>query len=133
MSEKWQRWDKDELAILKHCYFYMPRHDLMGLLPGRTWRAISHQAGKQNLHRPHYGTIRSDKYLATLHTTLSTARQNRTSGYAPFAGKHHSADTKLAISVSNLHARGHRIADIAKRNGIAGKEVKKIIRDRKNG
>lgn len=128
MSEKWQRWTIPELAILKKCYPNMPREDIKQLLPGRTWRSIGHQAEKQNICRPHYGTQRSEEFLATLHDTLSTARTNRSSGYAPFAGKHHSPDARLCISVNNLHARGHSIADIAKQNKIAEKEVEKIIK-----
>ena len=127
MSEKWERWNNEELAILKESYPNAPREDIMRLLPGRTWRAIVHQAEIQEVHRPHYGTVRSAEYLAELHTTLSTARANRTSGHAPFAGKRHSAESKLHISVSNLHARGYSIADIAVRNRIAEKEVAKII------
>lgn len=131
MSEKWERWNNEELAILKGHYPNAPREDLLRLLPGRTWRSIGHQAEIQEVHRPHYGTVRSKEYLAELHTTLSTARANRTSGHAPFAGKHHSAETKLAISVSNLRTRGYAIAYIARRNGITEKEVKKIIKERK--
>ncbi len=131
MSEAWQRWTIAELAILKNHYPNAPREDLMRLLPGRTWRAIVHQAEIQEVHRPRYGSTRSKEYLAELHITLSTARANRTSGHAPFAGKHHSAETKLAISVSNLRTRGYAIAYIARRNGITEKEVKKIIEERK--
>lgn len=131
MSEKWERWNREELAILKKHYSDMPREDIMRLLPGRTWRSIVHQAETQKIHRPHYGATRNKKYLAELHTTLSNARQNRASGYAPFAGKHHTADAKLHISVSNLHTRGHSIADIAERNGIPEKEVREIIEKRK--
>ena len=68
---------------------------------------------------------KSKEQIAALHAKMSTARSNRTQ--QPFAGKHHTADAKLAISVSNLHARGHSIADIAKRNRIAEAEVEKII------
>jgi len=130
MIQKWQRWSREELAILKEHFLSMSRDGIMQLLPSRTWRAICHQASKQNLHRPHYGTVRSDKYLAMLHTTLSIARANRTSGYAPFAGKHHSADAKLAISVSNLYTRFHCVADIAALHGITEKEVRDIIERR---
>ena len=133
MSIKWERWNTNELTILKVHSPNAPREDIMHLLPGRPWRGIVNQAGKQKIHRPHYGTVRSAEYLAELHTTLSTARTNRTDGYAPFAGKQHSAESKLHISVSNLHARGHSIADIAERNRIAEKEVVKIIEIGKNG
>ena len=71
---------------------------------------------------------KSEGQKAALHAKMSIARDNRTG--APFAGKHHTAKAKLHISVSNLHARGHSIGDIAKRNGIAEKEVKKIIEER---
>ena len=130
LTEKWQRWNREELAILKKHFPYMAREDIMQILPGRTWRSIVDQAEKQKIHRPHYGTVRSKEYLAELHTTLSTARTNRTDGYAPFAGKHHAADAKLAISVSNLYTRGHNITDIAERNHIAEAEVKRIIKKR---
>ena len=130
MSEKWERWNLEELAILKHCYPNMPRDDLMKLLPGRTWRAIGYQAEIQEIHRPRYGSVRSEEYLAELHITLSNARQNRTDGHAPFAGNHHSAAAKLAISVSNLYTRGHSIEDIAERNHISETEVKRIIKQK---
>ena len=127
MVEAWERWNKEELAILKKHYPNMPCDNLMRLLPGRTWRAICHVAEKQEIHRPRYGTTRSEEYLTELHTTLSIARTNRTSGYAPFVGKHHSAEAKLAISVSNLFIRGHSIKDIAKRKHITETKVKEII------
>ena len=130
MSEKWERWNNEELAILKESYPNAPREDIMRLLPGRTWRAIVHQAEIEGVHRPHYGTVRSKEYLAELHITLSNARTNRTDGYAPFAGKRHSADAKLHISVSNLYAHGHDIIKISKRVGISEREVKKIIEAR---
>lgn len=134
MSEKWARWYREELAILKKCYPNTPREDLMRLLPGRTWRAIVNQSEKQKIHRPHYGIARSKEYLAELHTTLSNARTNRTSGYAPFAGKRHSVEAKLAIGVTNLHTRGHCSEYIARAKGITEKEVGDIIenRNRKN-
>lgn len=128
MTEKWERWNKEEMAILKKCYPDMPRDDLMQLLPGRTWRSIGHQAEKQEIRRNGYIIPKSAKQAAALHAKLSTARSNRTE--QPFAGKHHTADAKLAISASNLHARGHSIADIAVRNRIAEAEVKKIIENR---
>lgn len=121
MTEKWERWNKEEMAILKKHYPDMPRDDLMQLLPGRTWRSIGHQAEKQEIRRNGYIIPKSAKQAAALHAKLSTARSNRTE--QPFAGKHHTADAKLAISASNLHARGHSIADIAVRNRIAEKEV----------
>ena len=133
MSEKWQRWNHEELAILKEHFPNASHEDLMRLLPGRTWRAIGHQAEIQGIPRPHYGSIRNKEYLAELHITLSNARQNRTSGHAPFAGKQHSTESKLHISVSNLYTRGHSITDIAERNSIAEKEVEKIIEIGKNG
>ena len=131
MSEKWQRWNIEELTILKKHFSYMAREDLIQLLPGRTWRAIVHQAEIQEVHRPHYGTTRSAEYLAELHITLSTARTNRTSGHAPFAGKQHSAKSTLHISVSNLYTRGHCSEYIAKAKGITEEEVEKIIEGRK--
>ncbi|MGB7532984.1 MAG: hypothetical protein WA977_08450 [Halobacteriota archaeon] len=100
----------------------------MQRLPGRTWRAIYHIAEKQKVHRNWRDIPLSEEEIVALHAKLSTARGNRTG--QPFAGNHHTADAKLAISVSNLHARGHSIADIAKRNGIAEKEVEKIIKER---
>ena len=132
MSIKWERWNNEELAILKKHFSYMAREDIMRLLPGRTWRSIVHQAEKQKTHRPHYATVRSKQYLAELHTTLSTARQNRTSGHAPFAGKQHTAESKLHISVSNLYTRGHCSEYIAKAKGITEEEVKKIIENRED-
>ena len=130
MVQKWQRWNREELAILKVHYPNASRKDIMRLLPGRTWRSIVHQAETQKIHRPHYGATRNKEYLAELHTTLSNARQNRMSGHAPFAGSHHSSEAKLAISVSNLHTRGHCNADIAARNGISEKEVKELLEKR---
>ena len=130
MTEKWERWALAELTILKKHYPDMPRDDLMELLPGRTWRAIGHIAEKQKVHRNGYVIPKSAKQAAALHAKLSTARGNRTE--QPFAGKHHTADAKLAISASNLHARGHSIADIAVRNRIAEGEVEKILANRSN-
>ena len=125
MSEKYERWNKAELAILKEHYPNMPRYDLMQLLPGRTWRAICCIAGKQKVHRNGRLIPMSEEQMAILHAKFSIARQNRTD--APFAGNHHTADAKLHISVSNLFARGHSIADIAERNCIAEKEVANIL------
>ena len=130
MSYKWERWNKEELAILKKHYPNMPRDDLMKLLPGRTWRAISHQAEKQEIHRSRYGSTRSKEYLAELHIILSTARTNRIDGHAPFTGRQHNSAAKLAISVSNLYARFHCVADIAALKGITEKEVRDIIEKR---
>lgn len=130
MVEKWERWSIQELTILKEHYPNTPREDILKLLSGRTWRTICNTAQKQEIHRPHYGTTRSEEYLTELHTTLSNARTNRTSGYAPFIGKHHSAEAKLAISVSNLFTGGHSIKDIAKRNYITEMKVKEIIENR---
>ena len=126
MTERWERWNKEEMAILKKCYPDMPRDDLMQLLPGRTWRSIGHIAEKQKVHRNGYIIPKSAKQAAALHAKLSTARGNRTD--EPFAGKHHSVTARLHISVSNLHTRGHSIADIAVRNRIAEAEVKKILK-----
>ena len=128
MAEKWERWTREEIAILRRCYSNMPRADLMQLLPGRTWCAIYHIAEKQKLHRNWRDIPLSEEEIVALHTRLSIARGNRTG--APFAGKHHSAEGKLHLSVGILHAFGHSIAAIAKRNGIAEKEVKKIIEER---
>ena len=127
MVERWERWSIQELAILKKHYPNAPRDELIQLLAGRGWRSICRAAEKRGLHREHYGTERSEQFLKELHSKLSIARRRRTAGYAPFAGNHHSADAKLAISVSNLYTRGHSIKDIAKRNGITEKEVGKII------
>ena len=132
MSIKWERWNTNELTILKEHYPNAPREDLMQLLPGRTWRAIVHQAEIQEVRRPHYNTVRSKQYLAELHITLSNARQNRTSGHAPFAGKQHSTESKLHISVSNLYTRGHCSEYIAKAKNITVEEVKKIIENRED-
>ena len=130
MTEKWERWTKAELITLKKHYPDMPRNELMQLLPGRTWGGIGHQAVKQEVRRNGYIIPKSAKQAAALHAKLSTARSNRTE--QPFAGKHHTADAKLAISASNLHARGYSIADIAVRNRIAEGEVEKILANRSN-
>ena len=129
MVEAWERWHREELAILKEHYSKTHKDKLLKLLPGRSWRAIGHAAEKRKIYHPHYGFIRSKEYLAELHTTLSIARQNRTLGYAPFTGKHHSTAAKLAISVSNLRTRGYAIACIARRNGVTEKEVRDIIEE----
>ena len=127
MVEAWERWNKEELAILKKHYPNMPRDELIQLLPGRAWRNICRAAENRGLHRKHYATLRSEQFLKELHNKLSIARRNR----KPFAGCHHSSEAKLRISVSNLFTRGHGIADIAKRKGITEKEVKKILEERK--
>ena len=128
MSEKWERWNKEELSTLEKHYPDMPRKRLMRLLPGRTWGAIYHIAEQQEVHRNRYAVPLSKKEKKAL--CAKFARGNRTK--QPFADKHHTADAKLRISVSNLHTRGHSIADIAERNGIAEKEVKKILDNRTN-
>ena len=127
MTEKWERWSIAEVAILKRHYPNMPRADLMQLLPGRTWKAITGAAHRYGFSRNGDITQTPEQKAAML-AHLDIARGLRTG--PPFAGKHHSADAKLAISVSNLHARGHSIAAIAKRNGIAEAEVKKMIEER---
>jgi len=129
MVEKWERWNKEELATLKEHYPDMPRKRLMRLLPGRTWKAIMGAAERYVVRRNRDDVPKTKKQKAALHAKMCTARQNRTD--APFGGKHHTADAKLHISVSNLHTRGHSIADIAMRVGIAKKEVKKILDNRK--
>ena len=126
MPEKWERWNREELAILKKHYPFMSRDELMELLPGRTWRAICHIAEKRGIHREHYGIRRSEQFLKDLHDKLSIARENR----KPFAGCQHSPEAKLRISVSNLFTHGYGIKDIAKRKGITGKEVERIIKNR---
>ena len=123
MSEKWERWNREEVIILKKHYPDMPREELMELLPGRTWRGIIHQAEKQGIHREHYGTQRSEQFLKELHDKLSIARQNR----KPFAGHQHSEKAKLCISVSNLYAHFNCVADIAALKGITVIEVQEII------
>ena len=128
MTEKWERWNKEELAILKKYYPNMPREGLMRLLPGRTWKAIMGAAERFGFHR-NRSIPKSKEEKAALRAKMSTARGNRTE--EPFAGQHHTADAKLHISVANLHARGHTIAAIAERNGIAEKEVVKIIENKK--
>ena len=125
MTEKWERWSIAEVAILKQHYSNMPRADLLQLLPGRTWRAIYHIAEKQALHRNWRDILLSEEEIVALHTRLNIARDNRTG--APFAGKHHSAEGKLHLSVGILHAFGHSNAAIALRNRIAEAEVKKIL------
>lgn len=105
----------------------MSRDELMKLLPGRTWKAITDAAERFGFVRDS-NTPKSEAEEAAMRVRLSIARAARTG--PPFAGKHHDAEGKLHISVSNLHARGHSIADIAKRNGIAEKEVKKLIEER---
>ena len=127
MSEKWERWNKEELHILKTCYPNMPRDDLTRLLPGRGWRSICRAAEKRELHRKHYGTQRSEQFLKELHNKLSIARKNR----KPFAGCHHTKESKLAISVSNLYARFNCVADISALKGITEKEVRGIIEKQK--
>lgn len=116
-----------EITIMKKHYADMPRDELKQLLPGRTWKAITGAADR-------YGFVRnrdipmSEAEEAAMLSQMTLARASRTA--PPFAGKHHSADAKLAISIANLHARGHCIAAIADRNGIAEKEVKKILKER---
>ena len=127
MSEKWERWNKEENRILKKHYPSTPRDELTQLLPGRGWRSICRAAEKRGLHRKHYGTLRSEQFLKGLHDKLSIARQDR----KPFAGCRHSLEAKISISVSNLFTRGHSIADIAERKDITEKEVKKIIKKRR--
>ena len=127
MSEKWERWNKEETRTLKKHYPNMPRDDLIRLLPGRPWRSICRAAEKRGLHRKHYGTLRSKQFLKGLHDKLSIARQDR----KPFAGCRHSLEAKISISVSNLHTRGHSIADIAERKDITEKEAKRIIEKKK--
>jgi len=130
MVEKWERWSKEEIAILKKFYPNMPREDLMQLLPGRTWRTICNTANAYGIARPRYTIPRSKQYLKFLHERLSIARRRRTTGYAPFKGNHHSAEAKLAISVSNLYVRFNCVADIAALHGITEKEVMEIIEKR---
>lgn len=128
MSEAWERWNKKENRILKKHYPNTPRDELIQLLPGRGWRSICRAAEKRGIHRKHYGTQRSEQFLKGLHDKLSIARQNR----KPFAGCHHSLESKLGISVSNLFTRGHSIADIAKRKDITENEVREIIGKKSN-
>ena len=126
MSEAWERWNKEENRILKKHYPNMPRDELIQLLPGRGWRSICRAAEKREIHRKHYGTLRSKQFLKELHDKLSIARQKR----KPFAGCHHSLEAKISISVSNLFTRGHSISDIAERKDITEKEVKGILEGR---
>lgn len=126
MSEKWERWNREEIAILKEHYPNMPRVELTELLPRRAWRNICRAAEKRGIHREHYGTKRSEQFLKELHDKLSNARENR----KPFAGRHHSPEAKLCISVSNLYAHFNCVADIAALKGITEKEVRDIIENR---
>lgn len=128
MADKWQRWYNNEVEILKENYPKAHKEELMKLLPGRTWRTIGNTAEKYGIHR-NRNITKTEEEIAALHTKMSVARGKRTE--QPFAGKHHTAETKLAISVANLHARGHSIADIAKRNRIAEKVVEKILDKKK--
>lgn len=116
-----------EIEIMKKFYPNMPRAELLQLLPGRTWKAILGAADRYGFARNHDLPM-SKAQTAAMLARLDTARASRTG--PPFAGKHHSADAKRAISVANLHSAGHSIADIALRNGIAEKEVKKILGER---
>ena len=127
MAEKWGRWYNDEVKILKEHYPKTHRDELLKLLPGRSWRAVGHAAEKYKVHRGH-GIPKTEKEKAALHTKMSTARGKRAE--EPFAGKHHTAETKLAISVTNLYVRGHGITDIAHRKGISKMEVKEILGER---
>ena len=128
MVEAWERWGINELAILKEHYSKTHRDELLKLLPGRTWRAVGHAAEKQKLSRGH-GIPKTEKEKAALHTKMRIARGKRAE--EPFAGKHHTAETKLAISVTNLFVRGHGITDIAHRKGISKMEVKGILEKKK--
>ena len=138
MTEKWERWNKEEYTILKKHYPDMPREDLMRLLPGRTWGAIYHIAEQQEVHRNRRNIPKSKAQKEALHAKLSIARSNRTKqpfagkhhSTPPFAGKRHSAEARMRISVSNLYARGHSIVDIAQRKGIAKEKVVSIIEGR---
>ena len=127
MSEKWERWGKEETRTLKKHYPNTPRDELTQLLPGRGWRSICRAAERHGLHRKHYGAQRTKQFLEELHDKLSIARQDR----KPFAGCRHSLEARISISVSNLYTRGHSIADIAERKDITEKEVEKII-EKKN-
>lgn len=127
MSEKWERWGVAEADILKKHYFSMPKHELMPLLPGRTWKAITGAADRFGFSRKRSIPM-TEAALALLRTRLSIARSLRDG--APFAGCTHTAESKIAISVSNLHTRGHTIAAIAERNGIAEAAVEEILKKR---
>ena len=127
MSEKWERWGKEEIRTLKKHYPNTPRDELIQLLPGRGWRSICRVAEKRGLHRKHYGTQRSEQFLKELHDKLSIARQGR----KPFAGCRHSLEAKISISVSNLSARNHSVADISKRTGVSESKIQ-IILNKKN-
>ena len=132
MPEKWERWALEELAILKKHYTSMPRDELLALLPGRTWKAITGAADRFGVPR-NRDIAMSDANRAAMHVRLCIARASRTG--APFAGCTHTAESKMAISVSNLHTRGYTIAAIAERNGIAAAAVEEILkkREQRNG
>ena len=128
MAEKWGRWLLVEIEILKNHYPISPRETLLRLLSGRTWRAIGHIANeKLGLTRGH-NIPKSREQKDALHEKMSISRGKRIE--QPFAGKRHTADTKLRISISNLYARFNCVADIAALHGITEKEVREIIEKR---
>lgn len=124
MSEKWERWAVAELAVMKEHYAKSSRKKLMQLLPGRTWKAITGAADRFGFAR-NRGLPMSKAQTTAMLARLDTARASRTG--PPFAGRHHTAEGKLHLSMGILHAFGHSIADIALRHGIAEAEVKKIL------
>lgn len=128
MAEKWERWTTPEVVILKKHYPNTPRDELLRDLPGRTWNSIGHAAEKHKIRRNWRDIPLNEDEAAAILSQMTLARASRTA--PPFAGNRHTAEAKLAISVSNLHARGHCIAAIADRNGIAEKEVKRILKER---
>jgi hypothetical protein len=46
-------WTREELDILEKVWSNAPQNAILAELPGRTWKAISHQAYKQRWHRDH--------------------------------------------------------------------------------
>lgn len=53
-------WDDTELQTLREHYETAARDDLMAMLPGRTWKAITEQGKKQGLSRAHFAGLPVD-------------------------------------------------------------------------
>jgi hypothetical protein len=122
-SYKWMRWTNAELDALGEWYYSASWEKLLKLLPGRSKTAIRGTAQRYNMHR------RNDLPRDPNGAKISAERRKRKK--QPFADHQHMPETKLRISVSNLHARGHDVAGIAEQTGIGEAEVRDMLDNRK--
>ena len=117
MGQKWDRWGKDEIAIVRDNFECTLWKDLLPLLPNRSQQYI------RKLGRD-MGLTRKVEHIDSDETKLKVGDSKRGNHY--FKDKEHTEATKLKMRISQLRRYGYDEDSIAKKVGKSKDEIVRI-------